>query len=239
MPGLIGLDTATPDTAVAARNARGLVWETAVPPRGGSARPVHATALPGLLERAADELGGWANVGRLAVGVGPGSFTGLRIGVATARGFAQALGLEVAAVSTIDALAAGIGEIPGAQGRSRLAVLDARRGEVYAALYGPSGAAVWAVELHAPEALGERVSALDAPPLAGGDGSLRFRAILEASGATVLHAADPANRIAARHICGLGMTADPVAVTELEPIYIRPPDAELWREQQKRRHDGT
>jgi tRNA threonylcarbamoyladenosine biosynthesis protein TsaB len=231
------LDTATADTAVAAVDGRGVVWEATLPPREGSERPVHATALPELLERAAGELGGWANVARLAVGVGPGSFTGLRIGIAAARGLAQALGLEVVAAGSVDALAAGIGEAAGGRGRLRLAVIDARRGEVYAGLYDPSGAAVWDVALWAPEALAERVAALSDPPLAGGDGSLRFRTILEGTGATVLDAADPANRIAARHICALGMEADPVAVTDLEPIYIRPPDAEVWREQQRRRHD--
>ena len=238
MPGVIALDTATADTAVAAADEDGaVVWEAAVPPADASARPVHATALPGLLERAADELGGWEAVERLAVGVGPGSFTGLRIGVATARGLAQALGLEVVAVSTLDALAAGIGGSGAAVERVRLAVLDARRGQVYARLYDEEGGPVWEPALLTPEALGSRISTLPVSPLAGGDGSLRFRSILEGSGATVLEAADPANRVAARHLCALGQAAAPVAVAELQPIYLRPPDAELWREQQRRRHD--
>ncbi len=237
MPSVIGLDTATPDTAVAAANEGGLVWEAALPPADDSARPAHATALLGLLERAAGELGGWTNVERLAVGVGPGSFTGLRIGVATARGLAQALDVELAAVGTLDALAAGIGASEAARGRPRLAVLDARRGQVYAKLDDADGAAAWELALMTPEELGERVSGLGFSPVAGGDGSLRFRSILEGSGATVLDAADPAHRVSARHLCELGGAIAPVGVTDLQPIYIRRPDAELWREQQRRRHD--
>jgi tRNA threonylcarbamoyladenosine biosynthesis protein TsaB len=234
---IVGLDTATADTAVAALVEGELAWEAAVPPAMASSRPVHATALLGLLERAADAVGGWESVKRLAVGVGPGSFTGLRIGVATARGLAQALGIQVAPVGTVDALAAGLGAVPAVAGRDRLAVIDARRGEVFAGLYGPDGARRWELALATPEELGKRVSKLSSPPVAGGDGSLRFRSILEGSGAIVLDESEPAHRVSARYVCELGAHAGSVAVTELEPIYIRRPDAELWREQQRKRHD--
>lgn len=237
---VIGLDTATADTAVAAMAGGQVVWEATVPPASGTSRPAHATALLGQLERAAAELGGWGEVERLAVGVGPGSFTGLRIGVAAARGLAQALGLEVVPVRTVDALAAGIAATTEGQGRRCLAVLDARRGEIYAGLFDAQGAVEWELFPVSPEALSDRVAALDPAPLAGGDGSIRFRAILKGSGATMLDADDPANRVSARQVCRLGMAADPVPATDLEPIYIRRPDAELWREQQqRRRHEGA
>jgi tRNA threonylcarbamoyladenosine biosynthesis protein TsaB len=234
---IVGLDTATADTAVAALRNGELAWDAAVPPAAASTRPVHATALLGLLERAADAVGGWESVSRLAVGVGPGSFTGLRIGVATARGLAQALGLQVSPVRTVDALAAGIGAVPAAAGRDRLVVVDARRGEVFAGLYGPDGASRWDLVLATPDELGKRVSQLPSPPVAGGDGSLRFRSTLEGSGAIVLDESESAHRVSARYVCEIGARAGSVAVTELEPIYIRRPDAELWREQQRKRHD--
>ncbi len=236
---VVGIDTATADTAVAATARGKVLWEAQVPPGTDGSRPLHATALLGLVERAAAEVGGWDRVSRLAVGVGPGSFTGLRIGVATARGIAQALELEIVPVSTVDALAAGIGEVPGAASRPRLAVLDARRGEVFSRLYGADGSPRWELALDTPEELGRRVSELAVPPVAGGDGSLRFRTILEGSGTTVLDDSEQANRVSARHICELGARAGPVALTELAPIYIRRPDAELWREQQRRQHDGA
>ena len=72
---------------------------------------------------------GWRDLDAIAVGVGPGTFTGLRIGIATARALAAATGLPLRPVSSLAALAAGI-EAP-----LRLALIDARRGEVFGALY--------------------------------------------------------------------------------------------------------
>ena len=71
----------------------------------------------------------YADLGAIAVGVGPGTFTGLRIGVATARALGSSAGLQLRPVSSLAALAAGIDAEP------TLAVIDARRGEVFAALY--------------------------------------------------------------------------------------------------------
>ena len=127
---ILGLDTATPATAVAVLPDDGEPVELRHEPAPGE-RPGHAAQLLPLARRALDALGAtFADVRRIGVGVGPGTFTGLRIGVATARALAQATGAEVAAVSTLEALAAAA-----ATDRAVLAVLDARRGEAYAAAF--------------------------------------------------------------------------------------------------------
>jgi tRNA A37 threonylcarbamoyladenosine modification protein TsaB len=81
-----------------------------------------------------------------------------------------------------------------------------------------------------PDDLAERIAGLDAPPLAAGDGSVRFREQLEAAGVEVLPDTDPAHRISARQVCLLGTEATVVRPEALEPMYLRRPDAELWRE---------
>ena len=200
---------------------------------------MHVSRLHAELEGAASAVGGWGEVGRIAVGIGPGSFTGLRVGIATARALAQALGLPLAAVGTLSALAGGIGEAPESEGRARLAVIDARRGEVFAALYDELGDETWPPFLASPEQLAERLATLAAPPLAAGDGSLRFRATLEEAGVSPLADAHPAHRVSALHTCRIGAGAEPLAFDRVEPVYLRRPDAELWREQQRKRHSGA
>jgi tRNA threonylcarbamoyladenosine biosynthesis protein TsaB len=139
----------------------------------------------------------------IVVGTGPGSFTGVRIGLAAARGLALALDLPVAGVSTLDALAAGA---PGG-----LPVIDARRREVFTLRGGPSCL---------------RPEELEPEPgtVCVGDGAVRYRTLLEATGAEVppddseLHV--PRAELHARLAREFG---PPEAV---EPIYLRVPDAE-------------
>jgi tRNA threonylcarbamoyladenosine biosynthesis protein TsaB len=225
---LAGLDTATDDVSVAVLRDDEVVDERLVPkPEGG--HPRHAEALLVELEGAVDAAGGWDVVDRLAVGIGPGSFTGLRVGLATARAIAQALGKPVVPVGTLAALAEGISEA-GAEGRSRLAVLDGRRGEAFAALFGSGGEEIWEPLVAKPDDLSERLKSLPDSALAAGSGALRFRRELEAAGAEVLPDASDAHRVWARHVCRLAADGAPQPPEAIQPIYLRPPDAQVWLE---------
>jgi tRNA threonylcarbamoyladenosine biosynthesis protein TsaB len=139
----------------------------------------------------------------LVVGTGPGSFTGIRIGLATARGLALSLGLPVAGVSTLAALAAGA---PVA-----VPVIDARRREVFALLDVP--------RVLRPEELG-----LAPGTRCVGDGAVRYRALLEAAGAEVPPAESELHVPRAHLHAALARDFGPAEA--VEPIYLRVPDAE-------------
>jgi len=227
---VIGIDTATARLSVAAALAGGEPFreEGLGPDRDG--RPRHSQALLAAVERCVAEAGGWSSVGRIAVGLGPGSYTGLRIGISTARALAQARELPIAGVSTLAALAAGIAEMPEARDRPALPVLDARRGEAFAALHGPGGEELREPIVAGPEALAEWVAGLEPPPLAAGDGSVRFRPELEAAGATVAPDGDAVHRVFARHVCAIGAGAPASGSDRIRPTYLREPDAKRWIE---------
>jgi tRNA threonylcarbamoyladenosine biosynthesis protein TsaB len=135
----------------------------------------------------------------------------------------------VRGVCSLDAIGAALGEPAGT--RARLAAIDARRGEVFAALYSAAGERLWEPRVYSPEELAERAGVAADSPLAAGSGAVRFRQQLASRGVEVPADADPVHRVGARHICALaaaGPTGDePVPVA---PIYLRPPDAERWRE---------
>jgi tRNA threonylcarbamoyladenosine biosynthesis protein TsaB len=140
---------------------------------------------------------------QIVVGCGPGSFTGLRIGIATARALALGLAVPCVGVSTLAALAAGA---PGA-----VALIDARRGELFAR--DDEGAAV----IEAPADAARRI----APgTLCVGDGARRYRSLLEGAGAVVPPDGDTRHAPAAEALAALARGAAP------EPVYVRRPDAE-------------
>jgi tRNA threonylcarbamoyladenosine biosynthesis protein TsaB len=224
---VLGLDTATSATVVGVLGADGVVHEVRDDPAPG-ARPAHARRVLGAVDEALAAAGvGWDAVTRLAVGIGPGSFTGLRIGIATARGLAQARRIPVTGVSTLEALARGAENpaTPGApEPASILAVLDARRGEVFVAGW-HGRTPLLAPAALAPEALAERVGAMPVAPLAVGDGAVRFRGSLEAAGAQVPPDEDGVHRLRAEQICRLGAEGRPTDRDALLPDYLREPDA--------------
>ena len=217
---ILGFDTATPATAVALARGDDVV-EARHDPAPGE-RPGHQTMLLALVDRVMHEAGAsWDDVERLAVGVGPGTFTGLRIGVATARGLAQARGLGLVGVSTLEALARGV-DAP----RPVLAVLDARRGEAFAAAWHGSERLLAPAAL-SPDALAAAAAALPATPLAAGDGAVRFRERLEAIGADVPPDDDAVHRVSARGHCHLAAGLPAGGPDGILPEYLRVPDADI------------
>jgi len=140
----------------------------------------------------------------LAVGIGPGSFTGVRIGLAAARGLALSLGLRGAGVSTLAALAAGA---PGA-----VPVVDARRRETFTLVAGE------------PTVLAPADLEVEAGRVYVGDGARRYRALLEERGALVPPDDDERHLPRARFHATLAGELGPV--DEIEPLYLRVPDAE-------------
>ena len=171
----------------------------------------------------------------IGVGLGPGSFTGLRIGIATARALGAGLGLRTVGVCTLDALARGLQtasavplpQITRQRNSGSLVAVDARRGEVFAALYSESGERIWEPFVATPADLAERIAGISDSILAAGSGAVRFRQELVGSGVEIPDDADPVHRVSARHVCALAAAAD---TGPLAPIYLRPPDAERWRE---------
>ena len=109
-------------------------------------------------------------------------------------------------------------------------MLDARRGEVFAALYGEGGERVWEPFVASPGELAERIGEPPDPPRAVGSGALRFHQELARRGVDVPGDADPVHRVAARHVCALAATGKAGGAGPLYPIYLRPPDAVRWRE---------
>jgi tRNA threonylcarbamoyladenosine biosynthesis protein TsaB len=228
----IGFDTATPLLSVAAVRGSETLHESWVQ-ADESGRPRHARALLAEVELAVGAAGGWTEVGLIAVGRGPGTFTGLRIGIATARALAQGRGLPLAGVGSLAALAEPVRR----DERALLAVLDAKRGEAFAQLFAGIGGRGWGPLVEGPDALAERLLADSVTPLAIGDGSLRFRDQLERAGAEIPAAADGIHRVSAAAVCRLAANGESGPAEAVEPDYLRRPDAELWREQQQRERD--
>lgn len=214
---ILGLDTATASTAVGLWAPGGPEVERRDDPPLG-ARPAHAGRLLLLVEEVlAAAAVDWDAVERIAVGVGPGSFTGLRLGIATARGLAQARDLPLVGVSSLAALAAGASKGVRPPYGVVVAVIDARRGEVFAAAEGRFGP----VALK-PEELAERI---EPGWLAVGDGAVRFREPLERAGAVIPADDAPQHRVSALQVCRLGAHGQPADRDALLPDYRREPDA--------------
>jgi tRNA threonylcarbamoyladenosine biosynthesis protein TsaB len=233
---VLGVDTATRATAVALLDTDSgeAVQRRDDPPAG--ARPRHTTRLMALVVEVLGAAGAqWADVDRIAVGVGPGTFTGLRIGVATAQALARAREIELAGVSTLHALARGASAASGAPKAADavMAVIDARRGEVFAAGWaaaeaGQSGATpILRPRALTPKGLAQTVSSDHRSWLAVGDGAVEFREALEHAGAWIPEPDSELNRVSAVEHCRLALALEVGPPEGVQPEYLRLPDAEI------------
>jgi tRNA threonylcarbamoyladenosine biosynthesis protein TsaB len=226
---VVAIETATETVGVAVQTPTGVWAEFAL-----TGRRRHVETLTPALEHVLAQVGLTpADVGAVAVDVGPGLFTGLRVGVATAKALAQSLGIGVLAATSLDILTAGAGRA-GHRGLV-LACVDARRAEVFAAVreLDADGAVVAEPVGPALFAPADLVVALDelggAPVLAAGDGALRYRALLEVLpavevGAPALSFPPPVALLdlALRRLDAGESPVEPVWVV---PLYMREADA--------------
>ena len=212
---ILALDASTPVTtvAVARSNAREVLAEVSTTGRGAS-----ETLLPAIndaLDLAGEELG---SVGLVIAGVGPGTFTGIRIAAATARALSAGTGVALSKNSTLAALAAPALSCS----EDVLAVLDARRGQVFARRYSEAGptTGIYCVR---PEEMSVRGA-----PLLIGDGAVRYREGLSDLG-RIPPDGSPLHRItAAGHVTSADLVV--VGPEDVIPIYVREPDAEVRRD---------
>ena len=215
---ILGLDTATTTTSVAVMRANGVVYEAEdVAPAGSRGR--HAEHVLSLAAEALERAGlRWRDVDLVAVGLGPGGYTGLRIGLASARGLALAHGAPLVGVGTLRALAEPL------HATTVLAIVDARRGELFTAAYLDD------VEVLAPSVTqpGELPALLGGAAAGGvtalGDGAQIHRDLLEGAGLKVPGERSALHRVSAGSICRIAAAGG--ASSAAAPIYLRRPDAE-------------
>lgn len=215
-PFVLGIDTAGPVVSAA-------IYAEGVPVRSWSERIVRGAdsvltpAIAGLL---ADATSRGLALARVAVTTGPGGFTGLRVGVATALGIALARGVPVVAISSLQARAARVRDAPAV-----LALLDARKARVYAGLFDTRGPAPRPL---GPEADVDPDAAMPpAPFLAVGEGAHVYGDAIRAAGGVVV---EEAGAGVAAEVARLGWLGEPVDAAQVQLRYIRPPDARVPRQ---------
>lgn len=228
----LAIDTATEVLALALGDGEGVLAETSVD-AGRSHLEILLPAAHELLGSAGMTIG---DLTAIVVGTGPGTFSGLRVGIATARALAQSLEIPLFGSSTLEALAkelaAGIeASIPGWV----LPLIDARRGQVFTQLFKKEGNGRLKTESEVlcldPDKLSGLLSVTAADTVrAGGDGALAYRQVLAADGKLdLLRANDNANRVrAAWHLGTLSTASEymPGQLLNVLPIYVREPDAD-------------
>jgi tRNA threonylcarbamoyladenosine biosynthesis protein TsaB len=223
---VLGIETSTEQTAIALGTEQGIV-----------AGAMLAAARPGgeMVAPAIEHLLAWSNVslsslGGIAVGLGPGLFTGMRVGIATAKTLAQTLQVPIVGLASLDLVAFSVGYV-----RTLIcAAIDAKRGEVFYAFYLPVPGGIarqTEFEVGSPAHLTAELEARREDILMVGNGALAYRRELEEAGnhvrfASPAHAFPAATALVELSIARL-TREDSDRLYELKPFYVRKSDAQI------------
>jgi tRNA threonylcarbamoyladenosine biosynthesis protein TsaB len=230
---VLGIETSTPQTAVALGTEQAIIAGTVL----SMGRPGDETVVPAITQ-----LLRWSEVpisslGGIAVGLGPGLFTGMRVGVATAKTLAQVLSVPVVGLASLDVVAFSVRYCR----RSICAVIDARRGEVFYAFYRPVPGGVTKeteFEVGSPDRLAAELEARPEDVLLVGNGALVYRRQLEEAGNHVEFASAAYSFPAATALVELAIPRlareEYGRPYDLQPYYVRKSDAEIAWDHRRR-----
>ena len=233
---VVGIDTSTPQTSVAIGTEQEVLASVSI---AGRARQEAVTpALQQLLAWTDLDL---ARVGGIAVGVGPGLFTGLRVGIETAKTLAQVLKIPIVGITSLDALAFQVRYTH----RRIAAVIDARRGEVFASVYRPVPGGVVRETDHMvlkPDHLVAELQAVPGEVLCVGNGAILYRREIEELGSRVEFASPAVAHPDAAALVELAvprfLREDYDRPFDIVPLYLRKSDAEIAWDQRARGAQG-
>ena len=234
---ILGLDTSTSVASVAISEDGRIVAEDFYPRQGTAERSVaksnHAEIILPLIDSVLQRAGmGWSEVTGIAVSIGPGSFTGVRIGLSTVKGLAYGTGMPAAGISTLQAIAARVAGFEGIV----CPILDARKGEVYASVFRKHGNQLERLTedalmpilsfLRELRGLGKTVRCLFI-----GDGVAAYRPLLQrAADSQIFFAEEEGTPSLAASIALLSerqfIDDRSVRLEDLAPVYLRRPDCE-------------
>ena len=229
---VVGIETSTPQTSVAIGTEAEIIAKASV--AGRSRQEAVTPTLHQLLAWSDVDLG---HVGGIAVGIGPGLFTGLRVGVQTAKTLAQVLGVPIVGVSSLDALAYAARHTQ----RRIASVVDARRGEVFFAVYrAVRGGVVRDSDamVASPDHLVAELEAVPGEVLAVGNGAMLYRHELDALGSRVEVGssvlAHPEAAILVELAVPRFLREEHDRLVDVVPMYLRRSDAEIAWDQRAR-----
>jgi tRNA threonylcarbamoyladenosine biosynthesis protein TsaB len=229
---VVGIETSTPQTSIAIGTETEILAKVSI---AGKARQEAVTP-------ALDQLLRWSDldlskVGGIAVGVGPGLFTGLRVGVETAKTLAQVLNVPIVGIASLDALAYAV-----RTSHKRIAaVIDGRRGEVFFAVYRSVPGGVVRESEHAvvtPDRLSAELEAVPGEVLAVGNGAMLYRHVLEELGSRIEIASAVLAHPEAASLVELAvprfLREEHDRLFDVVPVYLRKSDAEISWDQRAR-----
>jgi tRNA threonylcarbamoyladenosine biosynthesis protein TsaB len=229
---VVGIETATPQTSIAIGTETEILAKVSI---AGKARQESVTP-------ALDQLLRWSDldlskVGGIAVGIGPGLFTGLRVGVETAKTLAQVLNVPIVGIASLDALAYAV-----RTSHKRIAaVIDGRRGEVFFAVYRSVPGGVMRESEHAvvtPDRLSAELEAVPGEVLAVGNGAMLYRHALEELGSRIEIASAVLAHPEAASLVELAvprfLREEHDRLYDVVPVYLRKSDAEIAWDQRAR-----